>query len=78
MQIPTCRNAEYWERPEDFDPDRFSLDKPVPNETTENFNYLPFGGGRRKCIGAHKAAAFSSEVVDPSVACHVAALYGKD
>ncbi|EIE27810.1 cytochrome P450 [Coccomyxa subellipsoidea C-169] len=45
------RDTGYWTRPEDFDPDRFSLEGPVPNETTENFNYLPFGGGRRKCIG---------------------------
>ncbi|KAK9917377.1 hypothetical protein WJX75_003717 [Coccomyxa subellipsoidea] len=45
------RNSGYWQRPEEFDPDRFLLDGPVPNETTENFNYLPFGGGRRKCIG---------------------------
>jgi hypothetical protein len=47
------RSAELWERPEEFDPDRFGpLDGPVPNEITEDFKYLPFGGGKRKCIGA--------------------------
>ena len=42
----------HWDEPDAFNPDRFSVDKPVPTETTEDFNYLPFGGGRRKCIGA--------------------------
>jgi beta-ring hydroxylase len=46
------RDASYWQNPETFDPDRFPVDGPIPNEVTENFNYLPFGGGRRKCIGA--------------------------
>ena len=23
----------------------------MPNEVTEGFKYLPFGGGRRKCVG---------------------------
>jgi cytochrome P450 len=36
----------------EFNPDRFgALEGPIPNEVTEEFAYLPFGGGRRKCIG---------------------------
>lgn len=46
------RSPEYWERPNEFDPARFDGVRGVPNETTHNFAYLPFGGGRRKCIGA--------------------------
>ena len=30
---------------------RFPVDAPMPNEITEGFRYLPFGGGRRKCVG---------------------------
>lgn len=45
------RSPEYWDRPNEFDPTRFDLSQGVPNETTHNFAYLPFGGGRRKCIG---------------------------
>ena len=44
------RSPQYWERPNEFDPDRFDVDA-IPNKVTENFAYLPFGGGRRKCIG---------------------------
>ena len=46
------RSPEYWPEPNAFNPDRFPLDAPVPNEVTQNFAYLPFGGGKRKCIGA--------------------------
>lgn len=45
------RSPEYWDRPNEFDPTRFDLSRGVPNEQTHNFSYLPFGGGRRKCIG---------------------------
>lgn len=24
----------------------------MPNETTHDYRYMPFGGGKRKCIGA--------------------------
>ncbi|KAG2433939.1 hypothetical protein HYH02_012484 [Chlamydomonas schloesseri] len=46
------RSPKLWDEPDKFKPDRFGpLDGPMPNEVTENFAYLPFGGGRRKCIG---------------------------
>ena len=45
------RDSEHWERPNEFDPSRFDASRGTPNEATENFAYLPFGGGRRKCIG---------------------------
>ncbi|KAL4447666.1 hypothetical protein ABPG75_004885 [Micractinium tetrahymenae] len=45
------RSPELWDEPEVFNPDRFPVDAPTPNETTHDFKYLPFGGGRRKCIG---------------------------
>eukprot|EP00249_Psilotum_nudum_P014142 c24690_g1_i1 orf=187-2187(-) len=45
------RSPQLWEDPEEFKPDRWALDGPDPNEATENFRYLPFGGGPRKCVG---------------------------
>ena len=41
-------NPKYWEDPEDFKPERFMGDavkKRVP------YTYIPFGGGKRSCIG---------------------------
>lgn len=35
-----------WRDPHRFDPDRFLAGKPTP------FEYLPFGGGHRRCLGA--------------------------
>jgi cytochrome P450 len=40
------RHPDYWERPDDFVPERFIDLKPPPHV------YFPFGGGRRKCLGA--------------------------
>ncbi|GAB4835434.1 hypothetical protein Ancab_000341 [Ancistrocladus abbreviatus] len=40
-----------WEDADKFNPERWPLDGPTPNETNQNFRYLPFGGGPRKCVG---------------------------
>ncbi|MGE2715533.1 cytochrome P450 [Mycolicibacterium litorale] len=39
-------NPEIWSEPHRFDPDRFLTHRPTP------FEYAPFGGGYRRCIGA--------------------------
>jgi cytochrome P450 len=43
------RHAKLWDNPGRFDPDRFS---PERSQTRPRFAYLPFGGGKRICIGA--------------------------
>ncbi|KAL3838490.1 hypothetical protein ACJIZ3_023081 [Penstemon smallii] len=45
------RSPKHWEDADKFNPKRWPLDGPNPNETNQNFSYLPFGGGPRKCVG---------------------------
>lgn len=43
----THRHPQYWESPDEFKPDRFAT-----GIKREPYTYLPFGMGRRNCIGA--------------------------
>eukprot|EP01132_Coremiostelium_polycephalum_P003664 gene3664-4562_t len=56
QNIYTCHHSEeYWEKPFEFNPDRFlkpsSPDRPNEEGQAENLAYIPFGVGSRNCIG---------------------------
>jgi len=48
------RHLKLWQNPARFDPERF---RPEHAAARPRFSYLPFGGGRRICIGAAFATA---------------------
>jgi len=47
------RSPDLWEEPHEFRPMRkeFGPLGPIPNEVNTDWKFLPFGGGKRKCIG---------------------------
>jgi cytochrome P450 len=47
--IYVAHRSRAWERPEEFEPERFLTGSPSP------FVFFPFGGGTRRCVGAEFA-----------------------
>ncbi|GMH35814.1 hypothetical protein BSKO_03682 [Bryopsis sp. KO-2023] len=45
------RSPDVWENPEEYIPERFPVDGPVPNEANTDYKFVPFSGGPRKCVG---------------------------
>ena len=56
----THRHPDFYENPEGFDPDRFDPEK---TKAWHRFQFWPFGGGPRKCIGNDFAVTEMSLVV---------------
>ena len=50
-----CRNPKYWDDAEEFKPERFENSNLQYKGT--NYEYLPFGSGRRMCPGANLGLA---------------------
>jgi cytochrome P450 len=48
----THRLDTFWDKPLDFDPDRFSADRAASGRR-HRYSYFPFGGGPHQCIGMH-------------------------
>jgi cytochrome P450 len=51
-RLAVQRDPTHWDRPLVFDPDRFS---PQNMKDRDRWQYIPFGGGPRACIGDHFA-----------------------
>ncbi|CAL1373029.1 unnamed protein product [Linum trigynum] len=44
-------SSKVWDRAEEFIPERFGTEGPLPNESNTDFRFIPFSGGPRKCVG---------------------------
>src|SRR5919201_4792359 len=60
----THRHTSFYDNPESFDPDRIA---PANTKDWHRYQYIPFGGGPRKCIG-HELAMLEMTIIVAMVA----------
>ncbi|OMO70237.1 Cytochrome P450 [Corchorus olitorius] len=70
------RDPNAWEKPNEFIPERFmgnsnnlNANKELMEMKGQNFDYLPFGTGRRVCPGASLALAMTHSTIGALVQC---------
>lgn len=67
------RDPEFWENPNEFFPERFlsvnSTAKEEDHRSLENFSFVPFGGGRRRCPGSSLALNMIHATIGALVQC---------
>ncbi|KAK6262190.1 hypothetical protein QUC31_008006 [Theobroma cacao] len=57
------RDPEFWEYPLRFEPERFLKDAEKGNYLGNNFHFIPFGSGRRICVGIPLAEKMVTHVL---------------
>lgn len=62
----THRHPDFWENPEQFDPERFTQERAAKRP---RFAYFPFGGGARQCIG-NNFAMMEAQLILATLAQH--------
>jgi cytochrome P450 len=65
-QYLTHRHPDFWEKPDVFDPERFS---PERSASRPHYAYFPFGGGPRLCIG-NTFAMTEAQLILATIAQH--------
>ena len=46
----TNRNEKYWEKPNEFIPERFPMNAEEQSKIQHDFTWVPFSMGNRKCV----------------------------
>ncbi|XP_017635289.1 carnosic acid synthase-like [Gossypium arboreum] len=63
------RDAEFWEDPLRFEPERFLKDTEKRNYTGNSFHFFPFGSGRRICVGIPLVEKITMQILATLLHC---------